>query len=103
MTVKGILPIDGRNPLPLPRIAEEKDSPPGSREEVLRELVPSLPPPPPPTTPCTPSTPYFPFIPHLKSVIKEEEPHKKKEGCDKKSREADKGSGASSSKAKDKP
>ncbi|KAK3912254.1 Microtubule-associated serine/threonine-protein kinase 2 [Frankliniella fusca] len=103
MSVKGIIPIDGRNPLPLPRIAEEKDSPPGSREEVLRELVPSLPPPPPPTTPCTPSTPFIPFIPHLKSVIKEEEPHKKKEGCDKKSREAERSYGASSSKAKDKP
>lgn len=86
MTVKGILPIDSRNPQPLPRIAEEKDSPPGSREETLRELIPSLPPPPPPTTPCTPCTPGFPFIPLLKSVIKEEEPHKKKDGCDKRSR-----------------
>ncbi|XP_034251530.1 microtubule-associated serine/threonine-protein kinase 3 isoform X2 [Thrips palmi] len=103
MCVKGIVPIDGRNPLPLPRIAEEKDSPPGSREDAMRELMPSLPPPPPPTTPCTPSTPCIPFIPLLKSVIREEETHKKKEGCDKRGKEFfEKNSGASSSKCKDK-
>lgn len=104
MGVKGIVPIDGRNPLPLPRIAEEKDSPPGSREDAMRELLGSLPPPPPPTTPCTPSTPSIPFIPLLKSVIKEEETHKKKEGCDKRGKEffEKNNSAASSSKCKEK-
>ncbi|KAJ1531101.1 hypothetical protein ONE63_005926 [Megalurothrips usitatus] len=95
------IPIDSRNahPLPLPRIAEEKDSPPGSREDAMRELVALLPPPPPPTTPCTPCTPSIPFIPLLKSVIKEEELHKKKEGCDNKKRE---GTGAPSLKIREK-